>query len=984
MNRLLVCCLLLLVPSLVAHGQSFSTYTGRNHPEIDWQVATTEHFEIVHPARLDDIAAEAAPIAEATYDTLSANLGVAFDERIRVYLGDQDAIVNGFAVPFGGGYTDIWVHVNDWAVSFTGPTKWLRRVLSHELTHLFHFRATEAGLGIWGRILPGSTPRTWLEGLAQYQAERWDTQRGERWLRAAVLDDDLSYNDGQSVWNGRLLYASGHSQVRYFAQQYGDSTLTDLLHHRDDRLFGLTDAYNFEKAFRDVTGRSYAGFFEQWRRDVNVYYNTLAGQLETLDSLRTDTLSVPGRYVEDITYSPDTSRIAVLSQLSAERPVHRLHVIDRSSGDVTVAAEGPIEPPVSWSPDGTQLAFSRQTRATHGSIVDDLFLVEADGHDERRLTVGRRTSAPTFDPDGGRIAFVATNDGTANVHLFDLQTEETTPLTRYTGDVQITGLQWHPTRDTLAFARVNSGGGRELVLHDLGGERSQVLTDPGTDDRFPVWSPEGTQLAYTSLRDGVPNVFVYDFETDRHRRASHLVRGATVHDWVPADSAFGDGSDTTGAEGALAISTALSKTRDGAFRIPAGRAARSVEPSLPAPYEAWTSTQPPRSIPQQLSSDPSLIEERADYNSWSNLTHRASLAIPYYSSSRDDFGIAGSTSWTEPLGKHTVNLGGSLSFTEPGTKSEIVGTYLNRQLRPTVALTLFSATSSARFYGSDLLVEDQTGGELTMQWPLDWRVRPYVSTTLSTRLRYADIDPLDRGTFESTNGPLASPESGQQASLRLRFLRRKAPPYRHTLVHPLSGWGLRMQATGAASVLGGDSSFLRGDLAAYRLFPSLGEHRVFLYGRLQAQTGSSFAQDYLGFSRYDPIRLPRQNALPVLRLGDAERVRGYRSYVLGNRMAFGSLEYRMPLVPSLRTELLGLVELGRTTLSAFVDGGMVWTDDEIRQGVHRAGTGLELKNALRLTGFRIGHALGVAQPTTAFGSRDDLQVYYRVQTALPF
>jgi hemolysin activation/secretion protein len=82
--------------------------------------------------------------------------------------------------------------------------------------------------------------------------------------------------------------------------------------------------------------------------------------------------------------------------------------------------------------------------------------------------------------------------------------------------------------------------------------------------------------------------------------------------------------------------------------------------------------------------------------------------------------------------------------------------------------------------------------------------------------------------------------------------------------------------------------------------------------------------------------------------------------------------------------VLGLVSFGKTTLSAFVDGGLVWNDDNLADGVRRAGTGLELKNALRLFGFRIGHALGVAQPTTAVGTTDDTQLYYRVQTALPF
>ena len=267
--RNVVAVLLLLCATIgPAEAQSFSTVTGRNHPEIDWRTATTEHFKIVHPARLDDIAAEAAPIAEATYDTLSANLDVTFDERIEVYLTDQDAIVNGFAVPFGGGYTDIWVHTNDWAYAFSGSAPWLRLVLAHELVHIFHYEAVRTGLGIWALALGGSFPRFWTEGLAQYQAETWNAQRGERWLRAAVLDDALSYDDGRSLWNGRLLYASGHSQVRYFAQQHGDSTLADVLHHKSDVLFGLAEVHNFENAFRTEVGQSYETFYEQWPASV--------------------------------------------------------------------------------------------------------------------------------------------------------------------------------------------------------------------------------------------------------------------------------------------------------------------------------------------------------------------------------------------------------------------------------------------------------------------------------------------------------------------------------------------------------------------------------------------------------------------------------------------------------------------------------------------------------------------------------------------
>lgn len=280
-------------------------------------------------------------------------------------------------------------------------------------------------------------------------------------------------------------------------------------------------------------------------------------------------------------------------------------------------------------------------------------------------------------------------------------------------------------------------------------------------------------------------------------------------------------------------------------------------------------------------------------------------------------------------------------------------------------------------------MQEQTGGALSLQWPLDWWTRPYTSTSLEVRLRYVDLTPLDREEFVPGPGALRPPQAGQQASLRLQWTRRHRPPYRHTLVHPLDGWGVRLQGTAAGEILGGDSSFLRGDLMGYSVGPGFGDQRLFLYGRVQAQTGSPLPQNYLGFSRYDAIGLPALPAGSPLTLGDADRVRGYRSYALGTRLAFGSAEYRIPLASSLDTKVLGLVSLGRTTVSGFLDGGIVWSGSDLSAGTKRVGAGVELKNALNIGGLRVGHALGAARPVLR-GDGTEWNLYYRVQTALPF
>ena len=988
--RCLVIAALFLGGAADGRAQGFSSTNGRNHPELDWQVAETAHFKLMYPKHLAGIEAEAAPIAEASYDALSANLGVTFNRKIRIYFSDEDEIANGFAVPLGEGFTNIWVRHNDWATTWTGREKWLRKVIAHELAHIFHYRAISTSSRLVNFTLGNPLPRFWTEGLAQYQTERWDAQRGDRWLRTAVLDDQLSYTDGRSIWNGRLLYAVGNAQVRYFAHHYGDSTLTKLLQHRQKTLFGLASVHNFYSAFKDVTGKSYRDFYDEWRRHVNVYYNTRAGQMELVDSLAVEALATPGQYLYDVQFSPDTTHLAVVSLSSLGRPVRRLYVVNRATRDVEIVAEGAINPPVAWSPDGTRLAFSRRARGRHGSLLNDLFVVDVDGKNLRQLTRSRRASSPVFAPgaSGNRLAFVGSEGGTANLFMLDLETGRETPLTHFTGDVQIGGVRWHPAGDRLVFARTAADGRRTLELLDLTrpptasrmegegtGAALVALTDGTHDDRQPVWSPDGAHVAYTSLRDEVPNVFVVDPATGTHRRVTHLATGAAIHDWLPPDSAH--------TAGTLVVVSNVTKRRDRAYRIDAARTVDAPPPVIAEPYAAWTRHRPPREVPSFVPPDSLLVTSRRPYNPWSNLTHAGSILFPYFNSEQD-WGIFGGTVWVEPLAKHLFSVFGGFSVASPEGESFLLASYVNRQFYPTFQLNLYRFPGSARTYGDNVLVEDFIGGDILAFWPLDWSDHPYVGEGVGVRFRVADVEPLNPEDFEGID-VLPPPESGQETELRLSFTRRKLRPYRHNLFHTLDGQGFRLRVTGAARVFGADSEFLRADLRAYNVFRvPFANHRIYIYGRVQAQTGKPRAQDYIGFSRRDGLQFELPGFIPLAFSG-ADRVRGYRTFAIGDRVLFGVLEYRMPLVSDLQTRILGLVSFEGAALAVFADAGMVWSEGAYDQRVERLGVGVEVKNAVRLGGFlKFGHAFGLAQPADDLGTRDNYEFYYRIRGAVPF
>lgn len=967
--RLLLFLVWCLCVPLVAEAQGFRIVSDRNHPEITWLTASTDHFQIVYPEHLSGIEAEAAAIAEESYQTLSANLEVGFDRPIRIYLTDEDEIANGFAVPIGNGFTNIWVHVNDVAEAWTGREKWLRKVIAHELAHIFHFRAVRSNIGLWQNLFATPLPAFWTEGLAQYLTEHWDARRGDIWLRTAVLDDRLSYSDGRSIWNGNLMYAIGNSQVRFFAEQYGDSTLTEMLRHRRPALFGLAKVHDFEHAFRSATGKSHREFYDDWRRHINIYYNTMAGGLENPDSLGVAPEELPGQYVYDVAYASDTSQVAVLSLASLERPVRRLYLIG-PDGRRRVLAEGALRPPVSWSADGHKVTLARTMRVPNGSMLNDVVVIDALSGRERRLTHGRRASSPVFNPSSGDITFVAMDHGTANVFEIDLGSGEERRLTSFDGDVQMGSISWDGPGDRLAMAVFDAVGNRDIYVYFADDGRVEPLITSPFDDRDPVWSADGRHLAFTSFRDDVPNAFVLDIERDTVRTATALATGTRVRDWLPPSDAH--------QLGRLVGVSGVSKARDRVFAFDASRDAGHYRADVPEAYASWTRHRPPHELPSQIDPDPTLIRERGRYRSWRNITHAASLVLPYYTGP-SRWGIFGTTSFVEPLGKHSFAGIGAWSVSDPGHTWFVAG-YINNQWRPTISASAYRIPGSIHVYGDDVLAERHTGGEVMLRMPLDWWQRPYTATDVRLRTRLMAFKPI-RVEALGDDVEIVSAEVGEQFDVQLEWMRRTMRPYRHNVVHPLDGHGLHLRVTAAAPIFGTDMEYVEGAIRGFAVLPSIGRHRLFLYGRAQARHGTSRPQDYIGLSRYDDVSLSMPG-LPTLELGGRERVRGYTEHVIGNRLLFGSAEYRVPLLPDLQTRLLGLVSLGATTAAVFADGAAVWAPSGAR--ATRLGLGAELKNALRLGGLEIAHSVGVAQPYETLGRDEFIDVYYRIRTAVPF
>jgi Tol biopolymer transport system component len=163
----------------------------------------------------------------------------------------------------------------------------------------------------------------------------------------------------------------------------------------------------------------------------------------------------------------------------------------------------------SWSPDGKRIAF---TSFRHGR--GDIYVVNADGSGEQRLTTNpAHDDLATWSPDGSRIAFSSLRDGNFEIYVMNA---DGTGQTRLTTDPEDDfSPSWSPDGRRIAF-RSNRDSNGEIYVMNVDGTGQTRLTFNTASDHSPAWGPNG-QIAFVSTRQGNGIYVMNDDGTDVRR-----------------------------------------------------------------------------------------------------------------------------------------------------------------------------------------------------------------------------------------------------------------------------------------------------------------------------------------------------------------------------------------------------------------------------------------------------------------------------------
>lgn len=151
----------------------------------------------------------------------------------------------------------------------------------------------------------------------------------------------------------------------------------------------------------------------------------------------------------------------------------------------------------SWSPDGKTIAFGVGSYFTGHAKPAAVAIVNADGTGFRKLTGGPGNAGfPSWSPDGKRIVYrVAGSE--RGLRILNLEDGKIITLTTDYDNFPV----WSPKGDLIDFTSFRDGD-FEIYTIQPNGSGLRRLTHTGGNDAHGVWSPDGQWIVFSSSRRG--------------------------------------------------------------------------------------------------------------------------------------------------------------------------------------------------------------------------------------------------------------------------------------------------------------------------------------------------------------------------------------------------------------------------------------------------------------------------------------------------
>lgn len=193
-----------------------------------------------------------------------------------------------------------------------------------------------------------------------------------------------------------------------------------------------------------------------------------------------------------------------------------------------------------WSPDGTKIAFQRHVNGG----VPQVFVMNADGSGVQQLTSHPFGGyVPGWSPDSKKIVYAAAPDGgsggQSEIWVMNANGVNPHQVTSCTSNgMKCSGADWHPdagdNRIVYSVSPYGSSLSQIRTIRANGSDDTFIRSVPNfTPNKFPVWSPDGTKIAYLAMASTYvyPEIFIMNANGTSPQRVTFMNFEKQGFDW---------------------------------------------------------------------------------------------------------------------------------------------------------------------------------------------------------------------------------------------------------------------------------------------------------------------------------------------------------------------------------------------------------------------------------------------------------------------
>jgi len=518
---------------------NFDYSSGKNKvitKKFNWQVCTTEHFDVYFYDEGKNILPFFIETLEKTYREHTNRLSAEIPEKTPVflYIGHNDFEQTNITEIGEGteGVTEAFKY--RMAVYYNGSKANLEYLIKHEFTHVCQFNILFNGFWKSARLLKFPIYPNWLmEGLAEYSTDDLAYTEREMYLRDATTSGTLlpvqhlhnfSHLKPHYVTLG---YKESQAFMQFIAEEYGKEKLVSLLK-------AYRDKFDADSVLLENIGTNLKTLDRKFRESLEDKYKFSAKDLKE-----------PTDYGKKITNSKtfwtfntkpiflsDGKRIIYITDKDANREIVLQEI--ESGKTTTLVGHKDIDYVEEISENGKGLSLSGDDRFLvfigEKEQKDYIYVYDLKTQKLNKLSVGFDIiNSADISFSGEKIVFIAMQGGYNHIFTCDIHGKNIQKV--FSSFENVSDAVFSKDEKLIVFSKEIKTNNpsrpyqRDIYILNLENNQVQQLTNFMFDEFSPCISPDNEIVVFVSDKDGIYNLYAININTKETRKLTNVIGG---------------------------------------------------------------------------------------------------------------------------------------------------------------------------------------------------------------------------------------------------------------------------------------------------------------------------------------------------------------------------------------------------------------------------------------------------------------------------